>query len=98
MTEATLIAVLGLAGTVIGGIGAAIAAAARYAVKLVQERLSKLEHDVDRLRGQLDERDRLSMAHVVWDLQVAAELRRLGHDPGSPPPLIPPNVHPEVRT
>jgi hypothetical protein len=97
MTEATLIAVLGLAGTVIGGIGAAIAAAARYAVKLVQERLSRLEHEVDRLRGQLDERDRLSMAHVVRDLQVATELRRLGHDPGSPPPLIP-SVHQEVRS
>lgn len=94
MTEATLIAVLGLAGTIIGGIGAAIAAAARYAIRAVQGRMTRLEADVERLRVQIEERDRLALAHFVWDLQVAAELRLRGHNPGPPPPLIP---HQEVR-
>lgn len=92
MSEATVIAVLGLAGTLLGGIGAAIAAAARVALRAVTHRVETLEAEVRGLRSDAAARDALAVQHSEWDAEVRVELRGLGRDPGPPPPLLPVNL------
>jgi hypothetical protein len=61
--------------------------------RVIVARITQLETELLQLRGELRHRDRLMLAHVVWDTQVTSSLRQLGGTIPAPPPLIPEPAH-----
>jgi hypothetical protein len=83
--------ILGIAGSLLGLIGAGVGWTGRTALRAVQHRVEALETEVHQLRRRESARDQQAIRHAEWDARVRADLVAAGRpDPGPAPPLIPP--------